>query len=599
MKTNIKFRNIFASLAIVLSTLFVVSCNDDDNFDDVVPDYAEAIIRTCTIAGESASIDHNDATISMTMPAGSDLTALSVEMSTPEGTSVSPESGSVVDFSAGPVIFKTTAANGANREYTATIVAYGDPKITSFKIGAREGVIDYNDNTIKLEIGSQDGDITSLTPTFEITQGCSVDKPSGVSQNFTNPVIYTVLSNDGYTAVEFSVIVSQIAAPSVTTFALNGYNGVIDNSAATIAVTIPASMDISNIVANITLPAGQTADITGVAKDYNSPVTFVVTNAEGIEKTYTVTVTKGVTQYAFLGEAASVETLADDDAKAAAEWMQTTYGKQFKYIQISTIDAIKLSDVKVAMLYYLTSAEGTYSASPTNIQTMLPTDLREGTPQTTALTAWVKSGGDLLLAGDATSFVFNTGRVPADYSQPKASGNYLYGEFGNGSLETGKSDTDIWGLGIKNIASPNENAVLSHKAFEGLTLSEDKYISLTNAADREVRLIWYTTFDGVIVNGCGVDAVTAAEARLNMLRLGSLRHIGDGFGYGMIEWLPTTETTPADMDSQITKDYQGTIFSIENTIIGYEWDANGGTNDYQSNIEKMTKNILEYLFSLE
>lgn len=598
METNIKSHNIFAILVIVLSILFAVSCSDDDNFVDVVPDYSESIIRTFTLDGESASIDHRDAIVSLTMPAGSDLTALNVEMTTPEGTVVSPESGSVVDFSAGPVVFKTTAANGTNREYTATVVAYGEPKINSFKIGDKAAVIDYTSNTITMELGSQDGDITSLTPTFTIVDGCSVDKPSGVSQNFTNPVVYTVLSNDGYTAAEFTVSVSQIAAPSVITFTLGGYTGLIDNSASTIDVTVPASIDITNIIADITLPAGQTADITNVAKDYTSPVEFVVTNTEGIDKTYTVTVTKGVTQYAFLGEAASVATLMDDDAKAAAEWMQATYGQQFKYIQISTIEAETLSDVKVAMLYYLSSAEGTYSASSTNIQTMLPTELREGTSQTLALTTWVKEGGELLLAGDATPFVFNTGRVPADFSQEKGSGNYLYTEMGNGSLETGKSATDIWGLSIKNIASPDDNAVVNHKAFEGLTLTNDKYVALNNAPDREVRLIWYQAFDGMIVNGCDVVAVEANQNKLNMLRLGSLQGIGDGFGYGMIEWLPTADATPADMDSQITKDYQGTIFSIENTITGYEWGANGGVNEYHSNIEKMTKNILEYLFSL-
>ena len=38
---------------------------------------------------------------------------------------------------------------------------------------------------------------------------------------------------------------------------------------------------------------------------------------------------------------------------------------------------------------------------------------------------------------------------------------------------------------------------------------------------------------------------------------------------------------------------------IENTIVGYEWDSNGTVNDFQSNIETFTGNILDYLYNLE
>lgn len=39
-------------------------------------------------------------------------------------------------------------------------------------------------------------DLTRLAPTFELTEGASIEPASGSTQNFTNPVRYTVTSED-------------------------------------------------------------------------------------------------------------------------------------------------------------------------------------------------------------------------------------------------------------------------------------------------------------------------------------------------------------------------------------------------------------------
>ncbi len=607
----IQIKRLLFSLALILAflpILIVQSCsNDDDNVTDVVPDIAQAIIRSFEVNDKFALIDHTTATITLTLPAGTDLSALTVNLSLPEGTSVTPDSGSTLDFSGGPVVFTTEAENGASREYTVTLAAFGDPKILSFSIGDNVGVIDDVAGTIIVDIGSQDGLITNLTPNFVIADGTTVDVASGVSRNFSGPVVYTVLSNDGYTAKEYSVTVNQVAGPQITAFAIDGTSGAIDNDNNTIYVLMPVGADITNLTPDITLPDGQTVDPTsGTSQDFTNPVDYTVTNTENLTRTYEVTVevqTVVPTFYAFLGEQADIASLVDDDAKAAATWMESTYGADFKYIQFSNITTEEMADVKVAMVYYLTPQEDVgYFATPTDVTTLLPPELHPGAAQAEVLKTYVKLGGDLLLAGEATPLIFSLDRVPADFSAPRAPGNYVYSEFGcagtSGCVDFNKPPDDRWGLGMR--PSNNSEDRRDHPIFDGLTFFNDEFLALQNSATREVRLIWWQHFDGILnPSCCGSDAALFFEQTLQATKFGTLAFIGDAFGYGAVLWNRTDQTNDPNFDSQISADYQGSIMSIENTIVGYEWDSNGTVNDFQSNIETFTGNILDYLYNLE
>ncbi|WP_037319094.1 DUF4960 domain-containing protein [Salegentibacter sp. Hel_I_6] len=602
-----KLTKIAIGFVFLLPLVILYSCSDDDNFADVVPDFSEAIIRSFEVDGEFAEINHTTASISMTLPAGTDLSSIQVDLVTPEGTSVSPESGSTVDFSDGPVIFTTQAQNGANREYTAMLAAYGDPKILEFSIGENSGDVDHANNTITIDIGSQDGDITNLTPNFIIPEGTSVDIASGVSRDFSRPVVYTVLSNDGFTANEYTVNVNQIEAPKITSFAIGESEAVIDNEENTIYLALSAGTDITGLSPEIQVPEGQSlSPESGEEFDFTEPVEYTVTNSEGITKTYTVTIEAQDVDpifYAFLGEQEDIASLIDDDAKAAATWMQNTYGEDFKYISFAEITAQNMAEIKVAMLYYLTPAEDVgYSATPNNVSTLLPSGLRSGATRAQVLKNWVKAGGDMLIAGDATPFIFSLDRVPADFSAPREPGNYVYSEFGcaesSGCVDGGKPADDIWGLGMR--PENNSEDRRNHPVFDGLSFQNDEFLALQNSATREVRLIWWQHFDGILEPSCcGQDAALNFEQTMAATKFGTLATVGDAFGYGAILWNRTDQGNHVRFENQIATDFKGSIFSIENTIVGYEWDSNGTTNDYQSNIEDFTKNILAYLYNLE
>lgn len=603
------FKIIKISLFLIVGVLFTVtlSCNDDITFQDQVPDYTYSIIRSFDVNGQAAAINHTNGVITATLPAGASLTNVMVNMTLPEGATVNPVSGSTVDFSAGPVIF-TITNNGISRNYTTTVAAFGDPMIMSFSIGENVGVIDQANGTIAITVGSAEN-IKALAPQYTIPGGTTSNPASGVAQDFSNPVKYTVLSNDGFTGKSYLVTVKQLAAPLITAFATSedvcAETGTINNVNSTISVILPAGTNLTAVAPVITLNSELTVSpASGVSQNFSQgPVIYTVTNQEGLTKAYQVTITSAnsTKKVVFLGEADCINTLLDDDAKSAAEYLKAQYPNDFAYIKIANVTQAALANTNVVMLYYLTPlTNGTkYSATDTNVMTLLPATLQPGAAQATALTNWVKAGGNLFLAGDPTSFIHVLGRMPANYSAPRAIGNYRYTEFGcsgeGGCVDRDRPADDVWGLGVRD--ANNSGNRRTHPIFNGLTFNGDGELPLYNAGTREARLIWWQHMDGILSPGCcGQDAALLFEQTVNAVKLGTLRWIGDAFGYGAVEFLPTNGSVNANFDSNIGTGFAGRIISLENTIIGYEFNSNDGRpNDYQGNIELLTSNIIDYL----
>lgn len=597
------------SLFLFIGMLFAItlSCNDEITFEDQVPDYTHSIIRSFEINGQAATINHTNGVINATLPAGSNLSNVTVDMTLPEGATVDPASGSAVDFSTGPVIF-TITNNGVSREYTATVAAFGDPMIMTFSIGDNVGVIDQANGTIAITVGSEEN-IKALAPQYTIPGGTTSNPASGVAQDFTSPVKYTITSNDGFTGKSYFVTVTQLAAPIINSFATSedvcAITGIINNDESTISLILPAGSNLTSIAPVITINDELTVSpASGVAQDFsNGSIKYTVTNLEGLIKEYQVTATaaNSTQKVVFLGEADCINTLEDDDAKSAAEYLRAQYPNDFAYIKIANVTEAALGNTNVVMLYYLTPlTDGAqYFATDSNVMTLLPAELQPGEAQATALTNWYKNGGNFFLAGDPTSFIHVLGRMPADYSQPRALGNYRYTEFGcsgeGGCIDRDRPADDVWGLGVRD--TNNSGNRRTHPVFNGLTFNGDGELPLYNAGTREARLIWHQHMDGILSPGCcGQDAVLLFEQTVNAVKLGTLRWIADGFGYGAVEFLPTNGAVEANFDSNIGTSFAGRIISLENTIIGYEFNSNDGrVNDYQGNIELLTSNIIDYL----
>ena len=192
--------------------------------------------------------------------------------------------------------FTVNAASNPNVPSTAAAItgfSFEDPPAT--------GVIDGEAKTVAVEV-PWGTDVTGLVPTITVSPGAGIDPASGVSQNFTNPVTYTVTAADGTTTADYTVTVSVAANPSVpsaeaaiTAFSFESppVTGVIDGEAKTIAVTVLSGAEVTGLVPIITVSPGAGIDpASGEAQDFTGPVTYTVTaEDETTAADYTVTVT--------------------------------------------------------------------------------------------------------------------------------------------------------------------------------------------------------------------------------------------------------------------------------------------------------------------
>jgi len=241
--------------------------------------------------------------ISVTLPAGTDVTALSSTI-THAGASVSPTSGVAQDFT-GSVEYTVTAVDGTTKVYTVTVslapAISSDNNITSFSINGVAGVISGTTITVTLPAGT---DVSSLTPAI-IHTGNTVNPDTGIAQDFTNPITYTVTAANLETQ-EYSVTVIMPTlsdTKDITSFSIDGVAGVI--SGTTITVTLPAGTNVSSLTPSIIYTGNTVNPDTGIAQDFTNPVAYTVSAADTTTKTYTVT--------AIISAAVNIDPVAIDD----------------------------------------------------------------------------------------------------------------------------------------------------------------------------------------------------------------------------------------------------------------------------------------------
>lgn len=566
----------FLFLGIAFILFSTVSCEDNIKFNDNVPDYTHSIIRDFKVSGQSANISHTNAVITFTLPAGTDLSAVPVEMSLPEGATVEPASGSTVDFTSGPVIF-TVTNNGVSREYTANVAAYGDPKMLSFSIGTNVGVINEDLGTIDVTVGSQE-DIKKLAPLYIIPKGTTATPQSGVAQDFTNPVKYTIVSNDGFTGKSYYVKVTQLPSPFVTSFKTGAdvcsITGIVDNTASTIVLDFPSGSNLSSITPIITLTSGSTiSPASGVARNFsNGPVNYTVTNVEGLTKTYAVTarIINSTKKIAFVSGASCVESISEPDTKAAALWLKQNYAEDFVYIQASDLTAQALANTKVLLLYW------------DNVGTQKMPDTASGisAAQVDVITNYYKAGGGLIVEGFGINLLDEIGRIKM--------GSVVFANNGGNTNPVGGQNLDAWGL-RGSYSAPSPNASANHPLLVGLTKGGTDYYPMNNAKFKEDRNfgIDFGPYDSSFTKGqCSEDRALEFEAATNSILIRWYEWLdARGCGIGVAEFKPQGA-------------FQGTM--IVNTGGWLEWsmaDNNGAVNDFQSNIYRFHKNAIEYLLS--
>ena len=187
-----------------------------------------------------------------------------------------------------------------------------------------------------------------------------------------------------------------------------------------------------------------------------------------------------------------------------------------------------------------------------------------------ALKAFTADGGNLLLTNHATQLTVAVGRIDEAYA-PSI--------YGNGE---GGQNNDVWGS--QPIIGNAEGQIYDHSGH-------DIYWGMDFVSGLYERSIY--CFEGAGVKGdhnCMWDlnayglapnpnVVKAWEETTNSTVLGTWNHVVDYCCAGIIDFAPTTT-------------FAGRVLAVG--LAAYEWNI-GGTNQYQSQLERFTSNCIGYL----
>ncbi|MEP1713105.1 MAG: BspA family leucine-rich repeat surface protein [Ekhidna sp.] len=255
---------------------------------------------------EDAAINTTDHTVAIEVEFGTEVSSLVPTITLSEGATSNPASRVAQDFTS-PVTYVVTAEDGTtSQEWTVTVTIGSedldtDTDILTFILAERTGdaVINTTDHTVAIEVefGTE---VSSLVPTITLSEGATSNPASGVAQDFTNPVTYVVMAEDGVTTQDWTVTVTIDSEEpdtdtDILTFILaeRAEDAAINTIDHTVAIEVEFGTEVSSLIPTITLSEGATSNpVSGVAQDFTDPVTYVVTAEDGVTtQDWTVTVT--------------------------------------------------------------------------------------------------------------------------------------------------------------------------------------------------------------------------------------------------------------------------------------------------------------------
>lgn len=431
-------------------------------------------------------------------------------------------------------------------------------KNSSFNIDAPVQFTAFSINNIAAEINQQTGqilvnlpfgtDLKALTPEFNLPEQASVNPAAGQKLNMTGTVAYRITNGNVY---KDYTVVARILPPLIS-FSINGVSATIDQESKSISLILPDGADLSNLKPVIELQAGvQISPAGGIAQDFSKPVAYTLTKGN-LSVVYQVNViSNSISEYAFLGLAASRAAITNPDEKAAADWFFSNYPTA-DYVSFQSMESgRRLSNYRV-IWWHFDSAQD------------LPAVAMSSTV-VTSLKAYRAGGGALLLTTYAARYVEALGVVPAGKGP-----NNVFGDFGDaaGFVEANNN----WGISFRTRES--------HPIFQGLeTYEPGKAWLLQKGTFRKNHTAWwYVNEWGGYGDGAGWRAQTGG------INLASENWDDTLDGrVGIAEWPSATA---------------GNVVII--AFGAYDWYSEplgGGstTNLYLTNIKKITKNAIDYL----
>lgn len=279
---------------------------------DVIKSSEKKIDRFYFTTGEfwpSAQIDEASHSLTIELPTDTDLSYLAPKISISSYAQISPKSGESQDFTK-PVVYTITAQDGSTQEYTvyASRKKYTEKEIKEFKFTSLQpevlGRINTSNNKITFVV-KPGTDVTALTPTITLSKWAKVKPMSGLPQDFSKPIVYTVTAEDGTTKAYTVSIISdenKILSYKFTSFTPEVV-GVIDEQNATIKAIVPWNTNPKTLKPEITIsPKAQIRAVESENIIFGYPNEYVVTAEDGSWVTYKAYVSRAFNEEAKISE---------------------------------------------------------------------------------------------------------------------------------------------------------------------------------------------------------------------------------------------------------------------------------------------------------
>lgn len=265
--------------------------------------------------------------------------------------------------------------------------------------------------------------------------------------------------------------------------------------------------------------------------------------------------------YGYVLAADAPESLPDDDEIAAAQWFRANYVDKGigRFIQVADVKNIDLDEVSTLWVHIdRTGIQLGWDRITGGFGTQ---DFVQG------LRHFVEEGGNVFLSTHATQFVEAIGRIESTYT---------INQFSSGDGGTGN---DIWTMNAYIGLTYDHRGDVYFQDMELGDYNDYEYTSfpmLGPGLREDHNCMWNlstTSFVGAVDKVRGFEDLTESTV--------------------LATWGQNTEFTyPGMVDFAPTGTYRGRIVAMG--LGCYEWHQ-GSNNIYQSQIEKLTANVLNYL----
>lgn len=385
-----------------------------------------------------------------------------------------------------------------------------------------------------------------------------------------NHILATAICTIAAMAIPSCSDVELPSAPQMPKISNLNYS--VEGRSVTLTWTLPERDDIAGVqvIANNTdlteLEGAQTSYfIKRATADEEIAYTVKAVYANGLVsegETIRFTVEAVPAKIGYLISYNDVSEITDDDEQASAAWFQANISNG-EILTPDDMQGVTPDDYSVIWIHLDRTAIGLGWEN-------LPAPLIS-TEVISALTQYVKDGGNLFLANHATQLLVPIGRITEELRP---------GLFGDG---TGSEGTDIWT--INAIIGPGQPTTYDHRTHEvyaGLEVSNqydthESYPFIGPGIREDHNCMWDCNsygFDG------NPNVIFSFETETTSSVLATWGHVVDYCCAGLVEFYPSG-------------DYLGRIMAMG--LAAYEWNQNSGENPYQGNIELFTKNCLNYL----